>query len=552
MSQMSKDWCSKGHDSFEKSRFEEAIHFYEKCIEMDTNNPKAWINKCISLNYLGKYNDALNCSDEALKIDPNNGYALYVKGYALDYSGKHEKAIAFYDNAIKIDHNEADYYIGKGIALNYLRNYPEEEKYADKEEYKKEVERIEKKNYGEAIYCFDKAKEITNKNSSQPIAYALINKGESLYRLKKHEDSLKCYEDALTESRKACDTNPIDSHAWTFQGISLYKLGWFDKALKCFDKVIEDINPKFDLAWYHRGYVLNYSGKHEEAIKYYDEATKLNQTDADYLIGKGVSLYEVGKDDEAVKCFEKALEIDSTYDIAYLKIGEYEYRKEKYPEALRSYRKVHALDYYAIKHNNMGLCYYWQALYEEAKKEYQEAIKSNQLAESYYNLGVLYNKIKNENDAKLMFEKYSKLSRAKDAIEAIENTSQSEKLSKAKDAIEAIENTSQSEWFGWWYGHEKIRKILGLILMFSIPIVVIVVAVVIAYISLVKNDLIGSSVTGLVIMLGFLVLIMLLPSIRRFKVSEIELETLDIAVVRRPDLEPMASPKVIFRSLSPA
>ena len=77
---------------------------------------------------------------------------------------------------------------------------------------------------------------------------------------------MECYKEALDECEKAIKENPNDSHAWTFQGFALFMIGWYDKSLKSLDKVIEEINLEFDYAWYLRGYVTDYLGKHKEAL----------------------------------------------------------------------------------------------------------------------------------------------------------------------------------------------------------------------------------------------------------------------------------------------
>jgi tetratricopeptide (TPR) repeat protein len=648
------NWCAKGDKSFDEGRWEEALQFYEKCLELDRKNIKAWINKGESLNFLGRYKEALECCEEALKNDPandeilatvlavkgeslnflgrykealecceealkkdaDNDYALYVKAYALDYFGSHEEAIKYYDKAIKLEPHEADYWIGKGIAFNYLGEYDKAlqcaeeaidikrdyadalalkgEAYGYQGKYDKALQcaeeaiDVDKKNgyawfvkayavdyfgsheeaikyydkaiklepheadywigkgiafnylgeYDEAVKCFDKAIQIIPENHFQSRAYALVNKGESLYRLKEYKDSSH-----LKECERAVDINPTDSHAWTFQGVCLHRLGWYDRALSCFDKVIDKkMNPNFDLAWYLRGYTLDYLGKHEEALRYYNEAIRLNRNDADYWISKGIALYELAEYDEAVKCFEKeAIKLDPTYkDLAYLKKGECEYSKkyseERYSKALQSYREVSDdSEYYANKYYNMGLCHYQQALFKEAEEEYQKAIDKKPLVEAYYNLGVLYNKINKENDAKIRFEKCLQID---------------SNFSRANDAINALKNTTQSEWFGWWFTREKIRKAFGLILMFSIVAIVISTTVVTVYVSYInKQGFEEHTVTALIVMLGLLVLILLLPSLRRFKVSEIELETVEIAVVR-PELEPALFRKLKYQIVS--
>jgi multisubunit Na+/H+ antiporter MnhF subunit len=125
-----------------------------------------------------------------------------------------------------------------------------------------------------------------------------------------------------------------------------------------------------------------------------------------------------------------------------------------------------------------------------------------------------------------------------------------------------MENTSQSqlEWFRWWLGQEEVKKGLGqeevkkglgLIIMFSVLALIVTIAIVIVYLSIIKGEITPSGVSGLTIMVGFLVLIMLLPSLRKFKVAEIELEIIEITSVKpENDLEPTLSPKLVYKSVS--
>jgi tetratricopeptide (TPR) repeat protein len=562
-------WLDKGKENFRHGKWEKAIEFYDKTIELDRNVTQARIDKCVALNFLGRYNEALDHAREALEIDPKNSellavegeslnflgrynealdrarealeinrendYALYVKGYALDYSGKHKEAVKLYDQAIE-RYKDADYFISKGIAHNYLT------------EYRK------------AIECFGNALNILQnicQDNAQQIAYAYINKGESHFRLKEYIQSARCYHNALEQTPKAIANNPTDSHAWTFQGICYFRLGWYERATRCFDKVIEKINPEFDLAWYHKGYALDYAGKHDEAIKYYGKAIKLNHNDADYWTSKGIAHYDLEDYDKAIECFQEAVHLDPSYVIDYIKIGECEYRKKKYRKALQIYdEKVENLQYNSIKYYDMGLCHYQLSSYREAEEDYLNAIKAaqreaedaeedylnaikaaqreaeDQLVIAYYNLGVLYhNKIKQEESARQMFKKCLETNPT---------------FSKAKEAIDKIDNNSQSEWFRWWFGHENVRRVLGLFLMFLIPAIILAVTTVIVY----KQQITSETMTAITVLVGFLVLIMLLPSIRRFKVSEIEIETIEITAAIKQELEPALFPKLKYTTRS--
>lgn len=59
--------------------------------------------------------------------------------------------------------------------------------------------------------------------------------------------------------------------------------------------------------WNAKGYDLYLAGSHDEAIKCYDEALKLDPSNAYAWKYKGDALRELIKYDEALKCYEKAI-----------------------------------------------------------------------------------------------------------------------------------------------------------------------------------------------------------------------------------------------------
>ena len=65
------------------------------------------ITKVIALDNLGKYEEAIKYYDKAIELDPNNADAWNNKGLALYNLGKYEEAIKYYDKAIEIDPNDA-------------------------------------------------------------------------------------------------------------------------------------------------------------------------------------------------------------------------------------------------------------------------------------------------------------------------------------------------------------------------------------------------------------------------------------------------------------
>jgi tetratricopeptide (TPR) repeat protein len=55
------------------SKFDEAIKVYDKVIEINLHNSKAWYNKGKVLYHLNRANEALIAYDKAIEINPHLG-----------------------------------------------------------------------------------------------------------------------------------------------------------------------------------------------------------------------------------------------------------------------------------------------------------------------------------------------------------------------------------------------------------------------------------------------------------------------------------------------
>jgi tetratricopeptide (TPR) repeat protein len=309
-------------------------------------------------------------------------------------------------------------------------------------------------------------------------------------------------------------------------------------AIECYDKIIMDINPEFDFAWCLKGYALNYLERNEEALKCFNEAIKTNSQDPDYYMGKGISLHNLEKYDDAIRCFDKALSLESAYSgtVFFLK-GASNYGNHRYSEALEDFKKVSDdINLEDQKHINIGACYYRIGLVEEARNEYDAAIKSNpKLIEAYYNLGILHNNDGKIDKARKLFEKCLELESS---------------FTKAREALERLDTLSlTSEWFKYWFSNGKAKKAFGMTLILSIFALISIIAAtstsilynnqnialnspnnqsLVSEVLNINQSILSSAITGITIMIGLLIAILLLPSIRRVKVAGVELEPVPI------------------------
>jgi superkiller protein 3 len=83
------------------------------------------------------------------------------------------------------------------------------------------------------------------------------NRGASLDNLRRHDDAIDSYEEAIM-------IDPFDIYAWNNKGVALSALGRHDEAIKCFDKAIL-IQPGYTTAWKNKSVALQATGRDTEA-----------------------------------------------------------------------------------------------------------------------------------------------------------------------------------------------------------------------------------------------------------------------------------------------
>ena len=88
---------------FNQKKYEEAIQYYNKILEINASQIDALNHKGLSLWELHKYNEALQYFDQILKINSSNVKVLNNKGLALSGLEKYDEAIQYFDLALAIN-----------------------------------------------------------------------------------------------------------------------------------------------------------------------------------------------------------------------------------------------------------------------------------------------------------------------------------------------------------------------------------------------------------------------------------------------------------------
>lgn len=116
-----KEWYAIGIALISENRYEEAIKYYDKILEINPNDEKALLNKGSVLIELDRIEEAIKHYERIIEINPNNVKALASKGIALAHLQEYNDALVMIDKALLLD---PDNEIVKGKKANFLSGAP--------------------------------------------------------------------------------------------------------------------------------------------------------------------------------------------------------------------------------------------------------------------------------------------------------------------------------------------------------------------------------------------------------------------------------------------
>ncbi len=96
--------------------------------------------------------------------------------------------------------------------------------------------------------------------------------------------------------------------SWYNKGFGLAGMGRHEEAVRCFDEAL-DLDPRSVAAWHNKGKSLCALGRYGEAIRCFNEALVLDRGNAELWRSKGDALTSVGQAEDARRCYNKALEL---------------------------------------------------------------------------------------------------------------------------------------------------------------------------------------------------------------------------------------------------
>ncbi|WP_432810380.1 tetratricopeptide repeat protein [Pantanalinema sp. GBBB05] len=107
------DYVEQGKALYFENRYEEAIACYDKAIQMEPENAKAWLSRGAILAKLQQYEPAIAAYDRALQVKPDGSEAWFGRGTVLAKLQRFDEAIAAYDKAIQLKPDSSLAWFGK-------------------------------------------------------------------------------------------------------------------------------------------------------------------------------------------------------------------------------------------------------------------------------------------------------------------------------------------------------------------------------------------------------------------------------------------------------
>jgi tetratricopeptide (TPR) repeat protein len=210
----------------EKREYDEAIEYFKKAIELDSQGVSAYNNLGNAYYNKKEYDRAIDYFKKAIELDPKNKYAYTLLGYVYSDKDQYDKAIECYKKLIEICPKSAWIYSDLGHAYSKLGNKVKAKEYFETSKRLSRRAKIfhkGKAHLDKAVKYFNKLIEMDPKNAD---AYNTLG---NVYVCKQdYGEAIKCY-------KKSIELDPKCVRAYYNMGNAYIGLGNGTKAKECFE-----------------------------------------------------------------------------------------------------------------------------------------------------------------------------------------------------------------------------------------------------------------------------------------------------------------------------
>ncbi|CAI2165459.1 2680_t:CDS:10 [Funneliformis geosporum] len=324
-----EEYKSQGNKSFAAKDYDKAIELFTKAIELDPSNHVLYSNRSASYASLKKYDKALEDANKTveLKKDWAKGYSR--KGAALHGLGKYEEAREIYQEGLRYEPNNAQ--LKK--ALEEVESGPPTKIFPDDVLVKIALNPqlrpyLDQPDFVEKIQAIQNDSKQLNTHLQDPrirdvfmfILTGATNPSSGSRESPEPEEPTPKKPDPEPQARDIPEV-PVE-------------------------KSEEELNKEAANKEKELGNAAYKKREFEEALKHYDKAWELDNTNASILTNKAAVLFEQEKYEECIKVCEEAIDVGREYRVdfkliarAYGRIGNAYIKLERLDDAIKYYQK---------------------------------------------------------------------------------------------------------------------------------------------------------------------------------------------------------------------
>jgi len=283
-------WFLRGVNLQREGHFDECLYYYNRAIEMDPGDKRAWANLAAAHRRMGNLERALECVDRAIVLDEKFLVAWNNKGNILWDAGRCDAALTCHQLALVIDTKLEMSWNNRGVDLH-------------------DLSRLAK-----AEHSFKKALAL---NVEYPLAWN--NLGCLLADMGQRDEALKCFE-------KALDQRPSFVMALYNKAFLQFEMFDLDAAHSTAQAAV-GTDPRHAASFNVKGLVelaIAQSAEGEgrekwlgEALESFQEALMLDPERAEFWVNRGTVLLLMKRYDEALSDFDGAVAKDPEHPKAY-------------------------------------------------------------------------------------------------------------------------------------------------------------------------------------------------------------------------------------------
>jgi pentatricopeptide repeat protein len=427
------------NDAFYDEFYLQAVSHYNKALALHELDVDSYINMAICYQRNSMYDEALSFFKKALQLEPENTNSIKIYSNFLFFDLEEwSSAEENYINLIEKFPQEKTLYISFATLYDYYY-----ENWAPNYEKAVSIIKMGVKKFADDEYLLSKLMDLYVLWGNLKEARKLFNKLMKNEKLtfEHYKEYAKFFREEtkqkylITTLNRCISNYPLEGQ-FLEELIELYtKKEDINRVVSTYEKLFkidcDNINNYYNLAEYllEKGEInrsthyykiaaeISYSkvlfqqayvfsnppyDNYTKAIELYKEVVKLNPNNFKAYVNMGACAGFLQQYHQSLSCYTKAIEINPYYDIAYENSGNAFRKTGDLKKAISFYEKALQLnpENYKVA-GNLGVTYYSLEKYQESLKFYEISIEfsGNQSIQAYYNIALLYNKLKKHEKA---------------------------------------------------------------------------------------------------------------------------------------------------------